>query len=83
MLRKSPFFDCLNHQNASAFDDCLASSTEDEHYIDWNGFVVPNDHGHPEREYQSIRGSCGCAMCLRCRKFVSKERMLGLFWTEC
>lgn len=50
MLKKSPFYDFLDRRPDSG--------AEDENHIDWNGYLLPNDYGDAEHEYQSIRGSC-------------------------
>lgn len=59
MLKKSPFFDFLNRRSDSSFDDFLATSVEDEHYINWNNFLLANDYGNAEYEYAAIRNECG------------------------
>ena len=58
MLKKSPFFDFLNRRSEPGFDEFVASSVEDEHYINWNEFLLPNDYGDAESEYFAIRNSC-------------------------
>ncbi len=58
MLKKSRFFDFLNRRDEADFDSFMASSTEDEHYINWNEFVLPHDYGNAEAEYAAIRNSC-------------------------
>jgi aminomethyltransferase len=58
MLKKSPFFDFLNRRSDSSFEDFVATSAEDEHYINWNEFLLPNDYGDAELEYHAIRQSC-------------------------
>ena len=58
MLKKSPFFDFLNRRSEPGFDAFVAASVEDEHYINWNEFLLPNDYGDAESEYFAIRNSC-------------------------
>jgi len=58
MLRKSPFFDYLNRRDAIDFSRFNADSVEDEHYINWNEFLLPMDYGDAEAEYFAIRNSC-------------------------
>ncbi len=58
MLKKSPFFDFLNRRSEPSFEGFLATSVEDEHYISWNDFLLPNDYGDAEYEYHAIRDSC-------------------------
>lgn len=58
MLKKSPFFDFLNRRSDSGFDEYVATHVEDDDYINWNGFLLPNDYGDAEYEYNAIRNSC-------------------------
>jgi aminomethyltransferase len=58
MLRKSTFFDFLNRRDESDFESFVAESIEDEHYINWNQFVLPHDYGDAELEYRAIRNNC-------------------------
>ncbi len=58
MLRKSVFFDFLNRHDDADFEQFMANAIEDEHYINWNQFVLPHDYGDAEREYSAIRKSC-------------------------
>jgi len=36
----------------------VAESIEDEHFINWNEFLLPHDYGDAELEYQAIRNRC-------------------------
>jgi hypothetical protein len=58
MLRKSIFFDFLNRRNESDFSDFISDSIEDEHYINWNEFLLPHDYGDAAFEYAAIRNDC-------------------------
>jgi aminomethyltransferase len=58
MLRKSTFFDFFIRHETMDFDRFMAESTEDEHYINWNGYVLPMHYGDAEAEYSAIRQSC-------------------------
>ncbi len=58
MLKKSTFFEFLNRRDEPGFDSFIAASIEDEHYINWNEFVLPHDYGDAETEYHAIRNSC-------------------------
>ena len=58
MLKKSPFFDFLNRRSEPSFEGFMAASVEDEHYISWNDFLLPNDFGDAQFEYHAIRNSC-------------------------
>jgi len=55
MLKKSIFFDFLNRRDGTDFNRFSVDSIEDEHYINWNQFVLPNDYGDSESEYLAIR----------------------------
>jgi aminomethyltransferase len=58
MLKKSPFFDFLNRRDGIGFEQFIAESVEDEHYINWNDSLLPMDYGNAEVEYGAIRNSC-------------------------
>ncbi len=58
MLKKSTFFEFLNRRDKPGFDSFIAASIEDQHYINWNEFVLPHDYGDAETEYHAIRNSC-------------------------
>jgi aminomethyltransferase len=58
MLKKSPFFDFLNRRSNPGFDEYVATHVEDDDYINWNEFLLPNDYGDAEYEYHAIRNSC-------------------------
>jgi aminomethyltransferase len=58
MLKKSPFFDFLNRRGDTDFQQYLANFVEDADYIEWNGYLLPNDYGDSGPEYAAIRKSC-------------------------
>jgi len=58
MLKKAAFYDFLNRRSDCDFDQFMAESVEDEHYINWNEYLLPHDYGDAEEEYKAIRGSC-------------------------
>ncbi len=58
MLKKSAFFDFLNRRDGVDFERFMADATEEEHYINWNEFVLAHDYGDAESEYRAIRNSC-------------------------
>ena len=58
MLKKSPFFDFLNRRADTDFQQYLANFVEDADYIEWNGYLLPNDYGAAGMEYDAIRNSC-------------------------
>ena len=58
MLKKSIFFDFLNRRDGIDFASFIADSIEDQHYINWNEFLLPHDYGDAETEYLAIRNSC-------------------------
>ena len=62
-MKKSVFFDFLHRREQQDFDSFLEASREDEDYIDWNDFLLPQQYGldsqlGAEAEYQAIRSSC-------------------------
>ena len=48
----------MNRRDDADFASFLARSVEDEHYINWNEFALPNDYGDAEFEYHAIRNQC-------------------------
>ncbi len=58
MLKKSAFFELLNHRKNFDFESFLSNSTEGQDYINWNQFVLPHNYGDAEAEYWAIRNSC-------------------------
>lgn len=68
-MKKSAFFDFLNRRENGDFDRFLRNAIEDEDYINWNEFVLPNDYGDAEAEYRSIRNSCAIFDVSPLRKF--------------
>jgi len=58
VLRKSTFFDFLNRRQDRNFDQLIATSVEDEGYINWNEFALPFDYGDDEFEYTELRNRC-------------------------
>ncbi len=57
-MKKSIFFDFLNRRNGEDFESFMVNSVEDEHYINWNEFLLPHDYGDAEAEYFAIRNNC-------------------------
>jgi len=80
MLKKSPFFDDLNRRPDSGFKAFAAVSTENEDYIDWNGYLLPDDYGDAEFEYRSIRGSCAIFDVSPLRKIRVRGMHAGQFF---
>jgi len=58
MLKKAVFYDFFNRRSDCDFDQFMSESVEDEHYIDWNGYVLPMHYGDAEFEYNAIRNTC-------------------------
>ena len=79
-MKKSAFFDFLNRRENLDFDDFLASSQEDDDYINWNEFLLPQQYGlEPEPEYQAIRTSCALFDVSPIRKIQITGYQAGLF----
>lgn len=79
MLTKSPFFDFLNRREAVDFRRYLQESKEDSDYIEWNGFLLPNDYGDAEIEYRAIRESCALFDVSPLRKYRIRGTGSGAF----
>ncbi len=82
MLKKSPFFDFLDRRSDSSFEDFVAASTEDKHYINWNEFLLPNDYGDAELEYHAIRNSCAVFDVSPLRKIRVHGSNAGAFFDQ-
>jgi glycine cleavage system T protein (aminomethyltransferase) len=80
MLRKSTFFDFLNRRDETDFESFMADSIEDEHYINWNQFVLPHDYGDAELEYHAIRNSCAIFDVSPIRKIRVRGADAGAFF---
>jgi aminomethyltransferase len=57
-IKKSAFFDFLNRYTDYDFEDFLARSTEDVHYIDWHGYCLPMAYDNESSEYNAVRNTC-------------------------
>lgn len=57
-LKKSPYFEFLNRRREPGHEAFLATSVEDQDYINWNQYVLPHDYGDAEFEYHALRNSC-------------------------
>lgn len=80
MLRKSPFFDFLNRRSDSSFDEYVAAHAEEDDYINWNEFLLPNDYGDAEYEYNEIRNSCAMFDATPLRKIRVHGDSAGAFF---
>ena len=78
-LKKSPFFDFLNRRKGVDFENFLSEAVEDEHYINWNQFLLPNDYGDAQAEYAAIRNSCAMFDVSPLRKYRIRGRDCGAF----
>ena len=78
-MKKSPFFDFLNRREDVDFEQYLLGSIEDEHYINWNQYVLPNDYGDAKAEYLAIRNSCAIFDVSPLRKYRIQGAGSGAF----
>jgi aminomethyltransferase len=82
-MKKSAFFDFLKGSDtdsiASSFETLLASNRDDEDYIDWNGYLLPNDYGDAQAEYHAIRNSCALFDVSPIRKCYIRGAKAGFF----
>jgi len=79
VLKKSPFFDFFSQTEDVEFNQYLAGSLEDEDYIDWNGFLLPNDYDDAEAEYRAIRDACAIFDVSPLRKYRIQGTDAGSF----
>ena len=80
MLRESVFFDYLNRRDDLRFEQFIANSIEDQHYINWNEFALPHDYGDAEIEYSAIRNSCALFDVSPIRKIRVRGSGAGAFF---
>ncbi|MEH6605947.1 MAG: aminomethyltransferase family protein [Pseudomonadales bacterium] len=78
-MKKSAFFDFFNRRQNVDFDSFLADSKESDDYIDWNDYVLPQNYGNAEFEYQAIRQSCALFDVSPIRKFRIQGLAAGKF----
>ena len=79
-LKKSIFFDFLDRRLETDFERFMIDSIEDEHYINWNQFVLPYDYGDAEAEYFAIRNSCAIFDVSPMRKIGIRGAGAGAFF---
>ena len=58
MIKKAAFYDFFNRRSGCDFDQFISESVEDEHYINWNDYVLPMHYGDAELEYNALRHGC-------------------------
>ena len=56
--KKSVFYDFLARYVDSDFETYMAQSTEDEDYLNWHGYCLPNVFEDEEKEYRAVRNGC-------------------------
>ncbi len=82
MLKKSIFYDFLNRREDTDFEMFVSESVEDEHYINWNEFLLPHDYGDAETEYLAIRNSCALFDVSPLRKIQVRGAGAGEFFNH-
>ena len=78
-LKQSAFFEFLNRREDPSYTSFVANSELDIDYIDWNGQLLPMDHGDSEYEYRSIRHECALFDISPMRKIRISGSDAGLF----
>ena len=58
----------------------MATSVADEHYINWNEFLLPSDYGDAAAEYAAIRNSCALFDVSPIRKIRVQGNGAGAFF---
>jgi aminomethyltransferase len=79
MLKKSAFFDFFSRHQDTDFEKFMRASKEDEHYINWHDFALPNDYGGAELEYRAIRNRCAMYDVSPIRKYRIRGAGAGAF----
>ena len=80
-MKKSTFFDYLNRRTDFDFNSLLTKGEEDQDYINWNDFLLPNHYGDPEQEYIAIRERAAMFDVSPIRKIRIKGKVQGAYWT--
>ena len=78
-MKKSTFFDYLNRRVDMDFATLLEQGVEDQDYIVWNDFLLPNHYGNAEQEYNAIRNKSAIFDVSPIRKIRIKDQPLGNF----
>jgi aminomethyltransferase len=78
-MKKSRFFDFFNRRDNVDFNSLMANGIEDEDYINWNEFLLPQDYGDAEAEYHAIRNSCAIFDVSPIRKIAVRGAGAGTF----
>jgi len=67
--KKSTFYDFLSRYAAADFDTYMATATQDEDYLNWNGYTLPYVFVDEEQEYDAVRNGCALFDATPARKY--------------
>lgn len=77
--KKSTFYDFLSRYAEGDFDTYMANSTQDEDYLNWNGYTLPYVFVDEEQEYNAVRGGCALFDATPARKYRIRGADAGAF----
>lgn len=77
--QKSTFFDFLSRYADFDFDSYMANSTEDDDYLNWNGYTLPYVFVDEEQEYRAVREGCALFDATPARKYRIRGKDAGAF----
>jgi glycine cleavage system T protein (aminomethyltransferase) len=77
--KKSTFYDFLSRYAGTDFDTYMASSVEDEDYLNWNGHTLPYVFVDAEQEYNAVRSGCALFDATPARKYRIRGADAGAF----
>ena len=77
--KKSVFFDFLSRYAGTDFDSYMSNSTQDEDYLNWNGYCLPYVFVDEEQEYNAVRNGCALFDATPARKYRIRGDDAGAF----
>ncbi|HVQ87713.1 MAG TPA: hypothetical protein VMT88_05975, partial [Actinomycetes bacterium] len=77
--KKSVFYDFLSRYADGDFDSYMAASTEDDDYLNWHGFTLPNVFVDEEQEYRAVRNGCALFDATPAKKYRIRGADAGAF----
>ncbi len=77
--KKSTFYDFLSRYAEGDFDTYMANSTQDEDYLNWNGYTLPYVFVDEEQEYNAVRTGCALFDATPARKYRIRGANAGAF----
>jgi len=77
--KKSTFYDFLSRYAEADFDTYMAGATQDDDYLNWNGYTLPYVFVDEEQEYEAVRNGCALFDATPARKYRIRGADAGAF----